>query len=53
MRNTSWIWVLGTVAWLTNAAVSLRLHAIGHARLALCLAAVFAAAGLYFRRQPN
>ncbi len=51
MRSTAWIWFLGFAAWLFDAVVSIRLHDWLHARLALMVAIVFLAAGLFYRRQ--
>ena len=38
-------------AWLADALLSLRLHNVLHARLALMVAIVFFTAGLFYRRQ--
>jgi hypothetical protein len=51
MRKTAWIWFLGFAAWLTDSLLSLRLHNVIHARLALMVAIVFFTAGLFYRRQ--
>jgi len=51
MRWTAWIWFAGCVAWLADGAVSLHLHAQAHAQLALMVALVFLAAGLFTRSQ--
>ena len=53
MRKTAWIWFVGSAVWLADAVVQLRLHAQAHAKLALMLALVFLAAGLFYRRQPR
>ena len=51
MRKTAWIWFLGFAAWLVDSLLSLRLHNVLHARLALMVAIVFFTAGLFYRRQ--
>jgi hypothetical protein len=51
LRKTSWIWFVGFAAWLADALLSLRLHKVMHARLALMVAIVFFTAGLFYRRQ--
>jgi hypothetical protein len=53
MKKLSWIWFLGSIAWLADAIVQLRLHARAHAELALMVALVFLAAGLFYRNQPR
>jgi NADH:ubiquinone oxidoreductase subunit 6 (subunit J) len=51
MRKTAWIWFAGFLAWLADALISLRMHNMFHARLALMVAIVFFTAGLFYRRQ--
>ena len=51
-RRTAWIWFAGFAAWLMDALIGLRLHNWQHARLALMVALVFLAAGLFYRNQP-
>jgi hypothetical protein len=51
MRRTAWIWFLGFAAWLIDAFVSIHLNYWLHARLAVMVAIVFLAAGLFYRRQ--
>lgn len=51
MRKTAWIWFVGFAAWLADALLSLRMHHIFHARLAVAVAVVFFTAGLFYRRQ--
>jgi hypothetical protein len=51
MRRTVWIWFLGFAAWVLDAIVSVHLHDWLHARLAIMVAIVFLAAGLFYRRQ--
>ena len=51
MRKTAWIWFAGFLAWLADALISLRMHNMLHARLALMVAIVFFTAGLFYRRQ--
>jgi hypothetical protein len=53
MKKLSWIWFLGFFAWLADAVVQLLLHARAHAELALMVALVFLAAGLFYRDQPR
>ena len=50
-KNTAWIWFLGCAAWMLDSFVSARFHNWIHARLALMVAIVFLAAGLFYRRQ--
>jgi hypothetical protein len=51
MRKTAWIWFLGFAAWLVDTLVSIHLNDWLRARLALMVAIVFLAAGLFYRRQ--
>jgi hypothetical protein len=51
LRKTAWIWFVGFAAWLFDGLLSLRLHNILHARLALMVAIVFLTAGFFYRRQ--
>jgi hypothetical protein len=51
MRKTAWIWFAGFLAWLADGLISLRLHNLPHARLAIMVAIVFFTAGLFYRRQ--
>jgi hypothetical protein len=51
LRKTAWIWFVGFAAWLFDALLSLRLHHVLHARLAVAVAVVFFTAGLFYRRQ--
>jgi hypothetical protein len=51
MKKTACIWFLGSFAWLADAIVQLRLNAHAHATLALMVALVFLAAGLFYRNQ--
>jgi hypothetical protein len=51
LRRTAWIWFVGFAAWLLDALLSLRLHHVLHARLALMVAVAFFTAGLFYRRQ--
>lgn len=53
MRRLRWIWFAGTLAWLVDAMVSVRLHAPQHATLALMLALVFFAAGVFYSQQKR
>jgi hypothetical protein len=53
MRWTRWIWFVGCAAWVVDAAVSMHLHDALHARLALMVAVVFLAAGLFFESQKR
>jgi hypothetical protein len=53
MRKTAWIWLVGCIAWLFDAAVSLSLHAAAHAELAFVLALLFGVAWLFYRSQPR
>ena len=53
MRNAAWIWFVGCAAWVTDAVVQLRLHALAHAELATMDALVFLVAGLFYRGQKN
>lgn len=53
MRKTSWIWLAGTIAWLVDALVDLRYHAVQQAELALLLTMLFLVAWLYFRQSPR
>jgi hypothetical protein len=50
-QKTAWIWFAGFAAWLADALLSLRMHNVLHARLALMVAIVFFTAGLFYRRQ--
>jgi hypothetical protein len=52
MRNTSWLWLAGFIAWIVDGIISLRLHSTAHAQLAFLVAMVFFAAWLFYRRQP-
>ncbi|HWB33293.1 MAG TPA: hypothetical protein VG714_08985 [Acidobacteriaceae bacterium] len=51
MRWTRWIWFIGCAAWVVDAAVSVHLHAVAHAKLALMVAGVFLVAGLFYSAQ--
>jgi hypothetical protein len=51
MRRTAWIWFTGFGAWLFDSMVNLRFGNWIHARLALGIAILFFAAGLFYRRQ--
>jgi len=53
MRRTAWIWFVGCVAWVVDGTISLRLHALPHAKLAFMVAIVFLAAGLFYRGQKT
>lgn len=53
MRRFAWIWFAGTLAWLVDAGVSMRLHSTQHATLAIMLALVFFAAGLFYSQQKR
>jgi hypothetical protein len=53
MKKLTWIWFLGSFAWLADAVVQLRLHARAHAELALMVALVFLAAALFYRNQKS
>ena len=53
MRKTAWIWLAGCIAWTFDAAVSLTLHAISHAALAVVMALLFGVAWLFYRNQPR
>jgi hypothetical protein len=53
MRKTLWIWFAGCAAWIIDACVSLRFHDWLHAKLALCVATIFFAAGLFYRQQQR
>lgn len=53
MRRFAWIWFLGFLAWLVDAFVSMRLHNQQHAVLALMLALVFLAAGVFYSQQKR
>jgi hypothetical protein len=53
MRNATWIWFAGFVAWTVDGIISLRLHSMQHAQLAFLVAMVFFAAGLFYRRQQR
>ena len=52
LRQTAWIWLVGSIVWAIDAVVAAHVHAAPHARLAVLLAALFGAAWLYFRAQP-
>lgn len=50
-RNFNWIWYVGAAVWFLNAALAMHR---GNLRMGLtnaAIAAVFLAAGLFFRRQ--
>jgi hypothetical protein len=52
-RNFNWIWYVGAAVWFLDAAVAMH-H--GKLRLGLinaAIAAIFLAAGLFFRRQSR
>ncbi len=53
MRNSAWIWFAGCAVWLGDGIVQLRFHARAHAQLAIMLALVFLAAGLFYRNQKT
>jgi hypothetical protein len=53
MRWIAWIWFAGFAVWLIDALISLHFHAAQHAQLALLVAMVFLAAGLFYRRQQR
>jgi hypothetical protein len=50
---TRWIWFVGCAAWILDAAASVHAHDAAHARLALMVAAVFLAAGLFYPAQKQ
>ena len=47
------IWFLGSAVWLVVAALSLRVRGLGHTVMALVIAIVFFAAGMFFARPGN
>jgi hypothetical protein len=51
MRKTVWIWFAGCAAWVIDGLVSIHFYNWLHARLAFCVAMLFLAAGLFYRRQ--
>ena len=51
MKRFAWIWAAGTVAWIADALVALRMHNRLHAELALVVAAMFLIAWLFYRSQ--
>ena len=53
MRKTAWIWLVGCIAWLVDAAVSLSLHSPPHAELAFLMSLLFGIAWLFYRNQPR
>jgi len=53
MRNAAWIWFVGCAAWVCDAVLQLRLHALAHAELAAMVALVFLAAGFFYRQQKR
>ena len=50
-RWAAWVWFAGCAAWVVDAAVSARFRAWAHAELALMVAMLFFAAGLFYRAQ--
>jgi hypothetical protein len=50
---TRWIWFVGCAAWVVDAAASVHLHDVAHAKLALMVASVFLIAGLFYQAQKR
>ena len=53
MRRYAWIFYAGTLAWVIDAFVSMQLRNQQHAVLALMLALVFLAAGVFYSQQKR
>jgi hypothetical protein len=53
MRWTRWIWFVGCAAWVVDSAISIQLHDLPHAKLAMMVAAVFLVAGLFYQAQKR
>jgi len=53
MKNSAWIWFVGCAVWFADGIVQMRIHARAHAQLAIMLAVVFLAAGVFYRNQKT
>jgi hypothetical protein len=51
MRRMAWIWFVGTAAWTLDGAIALHRHAWLYAKLALTIAMLFLAAGVFYQKQ--
>jgi len=51
MQRTAWIWLVGALVWLLDGLANLARGTTAHAELAFLMAALFAAAWLFSRRQ--
>ncbi|MFT4112339.1 hypothetical protein [Silvibacterium sp.] len=52
-RNFYWIWFLGAAAWFLDALLALHHHALDRGVLAAMVAALFLAAGMFFKKQAG
>jgi uncharacterized membrane protein YjjB (DUF3815 family) len=50
-RRFAWIWLVGCIAWVFNALVSIHVHSPQHAQLAAIMAVLFGIAWLFYRGQ--
>jgi hypothetical protein len=50
-RNLHWIWFVGAAVWFLNAVLGMHRHALGRGLLSAAVAAMFLAAGMFFRKQ--
>jgi len=51
MRRMAWIWFVGAAAWTLDGSISLHFHNWLHAKIALTIAILFLAAGMFYRQQ--
>lgn len=46
-----WIWFVGAAVWFLNALLGMHRHALGRGLLSAAIAAMFLAAGMFYRKQ--
>jgi O-antigen/teichoic acid export membrane protein len=46
-----WIWFIGAAVWFLNALLGMHRHALGRGLLSAVIAAMFLAAGMFYRKQ--
>ncbi len=52
LARTYWIWFAGAAAWWADAAIAVHYQHLGHALLALGIAALFFIAGMIWLKTP-
>ncbi len=53
MKRIAWVWFAGFAAWLTAGVLRLRLGDLAHGQIALLVAGMFLAAGLFYRNRAQ